>query len=33
MAWDFITKLWPLYPVIARRLNVPVLRTYELPAE
>lgn len=33
MAWDFISKLGPLYPAIARRLNMPVPRTYEQPAE
>ncbi len=31
--WDFISKLGPLYPAIARRFNMPVLRTYEQPAE
>ena len=33
MAWDFIRKLGPLYPAIARWLNMPVLRPYEQPAE
>jgi nitric oxide reductase subunit B len=33
MAWDFISKLGPLYPAIARWFNMPVLTTYEQPAE
>jgi nitric oxide reductase subunit B len=33
MAWDFISKLGPLYPAIARWFNTPVLSTYEQPAE
>ncbi len=33
MAWDFISKLGPLYPAVARWLNMPVLRAYEQPAE
>jgi nitric oxide reductase subunit B len=33
MAWDFIVKLGPLYPRVARRLQIPVLQQYEQPAE
>jgi nitric oxide reductase subunit B len=33
MAWDFISKLGPLYPALARQLNLPILRAYEQPAE
>jgi nitric oxide reductase subunit B len=33
MAWDFIVKLGPLYPRVARRLRIPVLRPYQQTAE
>jgi hypothetical protein len=33
MARDFIVKLAPLYPAIAGRLQLPVVRPYEQPAE
>jgi nitric oxide reductase subunit B len=33
MAWDFIRKLGPLYPAIAQRLDMPVPRPNEQPAE
>jgi len=33
MALDFIIKLGPLYPAVARRLNVSHLPPYEQPAE
>ena len=33
MAWDFIVKLGPLYPAVARRLHLPQLLPRQQPAE
>jgi nitric oxide reductase subunit B len=33
MAWDFIVKLGPLYPALARRLQLPQLLPHQQPAE
>src|SRR5262245_57157434 len=33
MAWDFIVKLGPLYPAVARRLQLPQLLPRQQPAE
>jgi len=33
MTWDFIAKLGPLYPAIAGRLQLPVEKPHEQPAE
>lgn len=33
MAWDFVVKLGPLYPAVARRLQLPQLQPSQQPAE
>ena len=33
MAWDFVIKVGPLFPALARRLQVPTLEPFEQPAE
>jgi hypothetical protein len=33
MAWDFIVKLGPLYPAVAKRLQLPQLFPGQQPAE